>query len=132
MRQEAIMNFLTVDKQILLINTIVKSLKELVSILKIKITLNDQIYFTIAEILNFLQRVLKSLPELLISNVQDKYKRQDLLDEFDMVYETWVDFNNNPDIFFEKFDSFAMLWDNYENALKKIEESERTIFLSLN
>lgn len=126
------MNHLSVEKQILIINTIVKSLDELVDILKMTNALSEQIYSTISEILNFLKRVLKSLPELLVSDVNVKYKRSDLLEEFEVMMFSWEYFMDEPEEFFEKYKSFSLLWKNFEATLKKIEKSGNTIFLSMN
>lgn len=126
------MTYLSVEKQILIINTIVKSLDELVSIMRSTNALSEQIYSTISEILNFLHKVLISLPELLVSDVNIKYKRQDLLDNFDVVLLSWEEFIDDPDIFFDRYTEFSKLWVNFEATLKKIEKSGNTIFLSMN
>lgn len=126
------MNVLSTDKQIMIINTVVNSLVELVKILKITTKLSDEIHFTITEVLIFLQKVIKNLPEILITSTQVNYKREEIVGRFHIVLAAWNDYLIEPEIFYEAFEEFSTLWFEYEEVLKMVENNSTTIYLSLN
>lgn len=123
---------LSVDKQMLLINTVVKSVDQLVDIMKSTNAISEEIHQTITEILKFLGKVMISLPEILVSEMSVRYRKQDLLDNFDILFDAWIEFLSDSSNFYDNWLIFSEYWKSFEKSLKTIEKSGTTIFLSLN
>lgn len=123
---------LTLEKQILVINTIVDSLEELIKILKMNTKINDQIHSTIGEILKFMGKVLNNFPEMLISKRKVMYSRKEILQFYDDILKSWEHYFENPESFFSSFETFSLIWKDYQKYINKIEKNATTIYLSLN
>lgn len=123
---------LTIEKQILIINTIVDSLEELIKILKMNTKINEQIHITIGEILKFMGKVLNNFPEMLISKKKIMYNRHDILSFYDDILKSWENYFQEPEKFFNSFETFSIIWKDYQKFISKIENNSTTIYLSLN
>lgn len=123
---------LTIEKQILVVNTIVDSLEELNKILRMNTKISEQIHSTIGEILKFMGKVLKNFPEMLISKKKVMYNKQDILFFYDEMMKAWQVFFENPDNFFNSYETFSLIWKDYQKLLNKLENNATTIYISLN
>lgn len=126
------MNNMPIEKQILVINTIVNSLDELVKLLKLTQTLSGQIMKTNAEILIFLKNAILGLPDLLVTSTTSTYRKQDLIETFNEVLAAWDIYPEEPDLFYEFFNKFSIKWKHFESTLVEVEKRGNTIFLSMN
>jgi len=123
---------LTLEKQILVVNTIVESLEELIKILKMNTKINDQIHRTIGEIIKFMGKVLNNFPEMLISKRKVMFTRKEMLQFYNDVLKSWESYFDDPESFFLSFYTFSIIWKDYQKYISKIEKNATTIFLSLN
>jgi len=123
---------LTIEKQILVVNTIVDSLEELNKILRMNTKISEQIHSTIGEILKFMGKVLKNFPEMLISKKKIMYNKQDIIYFYDEMMKAWQVFFENPDNFFNSYETFSLIWKDYQKLLNKLENNATTIYISLN
>ena len=122
----------SLEKHLKLVNSVIISTNDLVNSLKVTDAVDDVIYSTVSEIFNFLTKILRLTPELLISNFIHSLKKSDLNIIFDNVIYSWGDYMDNPEAFYDSWDEFYAKWNKFHRAIENINLSQQTIFLSLN
>ncbi len=120
------------DNQLEMVNSIVKSTNELLPLLRRNAPLNNTIYNTISDILKFLDKVLVVLPDILISERNDRKIKTNLQESFERVISGWGDFFVDSTEFFAAWDEFSGWWSEFERALEILTADNSTIFLSMN
>ena len=123
---------LNLDNNIKLIDLIINSINDLIYLIQDKSKLNDTIFTTITLILDFLGIIIKSSPQVLISeNNFDEYKSE-LLNSYTNVYEHWTNPYSSSEQFTNSWYDFYFWWQEFNKSMRKIIQSSHTIYLSMN
>lgn len=120
------------EKHLHQIDGIINSVNELIlSLRKVK-SLDDNLYFTITEIINFIGRILEQMPEIMMSKDKFNFFKSDIITSFKTVQLSWKLFDYSKEIFFRNWDSFTANWKIYHEQLNKVAGSLNTVYLSMN
>ncbi len=120
------------DKHLLLIDSIIKSVNELVAILNRNPKVNEMIHVTLSQILLFLSKIIQIIPKILISQYLYENIREELINSLDLLIIAWDSFSKDPELFFIAWDDFYFLWEDFSLEFKEFFTSKSTIFLSMN
>jgi len=120
------------DKHLLLIDSIIKSVNELVIVLTKNPKVNEMIHITLGQILLFLSKIIQIIPKILISQYVYENIREELINSLELLIIAWDSFSKNSELFFLAWDDFYFLWEDFSIEFKQFFTSKSTIFLSMN
>ncbi|GEM_PF-1827775 len=120
------------DKHLLLIDSIIKSVNELVIVLTKNPKVNEMIHITLGQILLFLSKIIQIIPKILISQFVYENIREELINSLELLIIAWDSFSKNSELFFLAWDDFYFLWEDFSIEFKQFFTSKSTIFLSMN
>lgn len=115
-----------------IINSIVDSTNKLMSMLKMDLTLNSNVFSTIEQIFLLLKRVLSLLPDFLMVDKNIEKIKQDLMNTYTLCNEKWSEFETNPNNFFDTWDSFYARWVVFDKSVKEITSDRNVVYISMN
>jgi hypothetical protein len=124
--------FIAFENQFNMIKSIIKSSNDLVLLLKDNTEIDDLIFLTTFKIFLFMSRMIKSVPEILISDYTNNTLKHEISDSFNKVLHKWEIFRKNPKEFIESWEEFIFWWDEYIRIMEKIGKSDNSIYLYMN
>ncbi|MFP4370234.1 MAG: hypothetical protein ACLFR2_11710 [Candidatus Kapaibacterium sp.] len=119
-------------KQLEVINSVIGSADEMLYLLENHNTVDDKIYTTISDILDFYQKVVHGLPEILMTEHNGAINKNSLTNTYDKMVDSWDDFIIDKKTFYTLWEDFKIKWEVYYKSIKKIDRSPKTIYLSMN
>lgn len=125
-------DYFTHENNIKMVDLIVISTNELVPLVIKHTELDDTISDTISLIFKFMKKILKVLPEVLVSENDYNYVKEETVDSFDDVMLTWENIKEKPQDFKMAWDEFYFWWEKIHKDLLEIQRSSKTVFLSMN
>ncbi len=125
-------SFISMENQIHLINSVIKSTADLLGVMSLSSYLNKPIMDIISLIFKFLYQILTLLPDILLTNGEAKNPKIDLQDKFELVLIAWGNYFVSPTEFYNIWIDFLASWSKYNVAMYEVTRSQETIFLSLN
>jgi hypothetical protein len=126
---EAYINF---DNQIAMMDSIIKSIADIMIMFRGKENLDEKILFTMKQIFGFLEKVLDVFPRVLLSDDHYTIIKDELVRSFAKVHKAWTSRPEVTDDFENAWNEVTFWWNEYRTQLKKIQESKQAIYLSMN
>lgn len=125
-------DYFSYENNIKMVDLIIKSTNDLVPLVIKHTDLDNTISETISLIFKFLRKILKALPDVLVSENEYNYVKDETMESFNDVIATWDDFRSNPNDFQMAWDDFYFWWQKMNKDLLDIQRSSHTVFLSMN
>ncbi len=124
--------FISIENQVSLIDSIVKSTNKLIPMIERHRPVNETINVTVRQIFLFLSRIIKLLPDLLVTGEDNKHYKTELNDSFERVIEAWKNFEEDPAEFTRQWDEFSFWWEEFSRMINQMKTNATTIYLSMN
>lgn len=125
-------DYFSYENNIKMVDLIIKSTNDLVPLVIKHSDLDNTISETISLIFKFLRKILKALPDVLVSENHYNYVKDETMESFNDVMASWEDFRSNPHDFQMAWDDFYFWWEKMNKDLLDIQRSSHTVFLSMN
>jgi hypothetical protein len=120
------------ENQLIIIDTIVKSLSPIIEVLCESNSFNGTIKTTFDGILKFLLRILKQLPEILISGNNTMGMKSELILSFSNLTSEFSKPKIDKDLIIPAWFEFEFWWDEFFKNAQQIEADNNTIIISMN
>ncbi len=124
--------FISIENQIQLINSVIKSTADLLAVLTGTSLLNKPVTDIISLIFKFLDQILYLLPDLIQTNEKLTKPKDELRDKFELMLQAWSEYFISPVEFYNYWIDFVAAWSKYNVAMYEVTRAKDTIFLSLN
>lgn len=124
--------FISIENQVSLIDSIVKSTNKLIPLIERHRPVNDTVSITVKQIFLFLSKIIKLLPDLLVTGDDSKHYKDELNKSFEKVIEAWKGFEEDPTEFILLWDEFSFWWEEFSRMINKMKTNATTIYLSMN
>ncbi len=119
------------EDQITMIDFIVRSITEVMPLLKYKEINSDVISNTMSVVFRYLNKLIKQIPEIIISSSIPQ-PRQELLENLTRVISLWQGEQPVGEELANTWEEFSFWWDEFFRIFNSLIESDRTIILSMN
>ena len=124
--------YLSVDAEVKLIDTIISSISDLIPLLNDSLHQFFKIKNSITEVIIFMRKLIKSLPEIVFSGFKFSITKNDLLISYAIFIEEWDRGEFNKPSIQLCWDNFLFHWSRFKNEIERIDKSTHTVYLSMN
>jgi hypothetical protein len=124
--------FISIENQVGLIDSIVKSTNKLIPLIERHRPINEAVNVTVKQIFLFLSKIIKLLPDLLVAGDENKHYKSELNSSFQKVMDSWKQFEENPEEFITEWEEFSFWWEEFSRMIEKMKINSTTIYLSMN
>ena len=125
-------NFFILENQISQVDSVIISIDNLLGLVKDVDQFDDKIYSTIGEIIKFIHKVMKMMPDILISEANSPDIKQNVIDSYEKVVVAWENIGNSRQQFFGAWENFKEQWKSFFSSLTQLKKEGHTIYLSMN
>jgi hypothetical protein len=127
------MENLTLNSRLAIINSIIDSTGKLIPMAQNSGAIQETVFDAITEILSFLDKIVKILPEILLSGENFNFLKQEIIKSIDNTVAAWDEYDEYPGEFAERWQEFHSWWDEFYSTFNKIAvKQQKTIWFSLN
>ncbi len=114
------------------IDRIIRSTDELLHLLKGSFQVDQNIFKVVDEIITFINKLMKIMPNLLHAEVDFQKRNKELQNSAARVLDSWTENQGSDTEFYGYWEEFKTCWGEYTQLIDKIDDSDDSIHLSLN
>ena len=126
---EAYINF---ENQIVLMDSIIQSVTEMINAFKGKDNDNGQVRTSIKQIFHFLDKIIEVFPRIILADDHNTIIKDKLLRSIVRSKREWETAMSINDNFETNWNDLSFWWNEYRKQLKKIQETKHALYLSTN
>ncbi len=117
------------------LQSIIESTDKIIPLLKNLSAMDIKISDTITKIFDLTGALLGVLPKIVVEETAGRSFKKDLIEAFEKLKNAWEEYEKNPDLFRQFFDSwkqFVEIWRKTFKSISEFEKKENIFTISLN